>query len=58
MTETRQKCIIADCPAQHRRCGCGYLVAGTRCNHPHQRAEWEQRMVENKEEAIQCSEQD
>lgn len=43
-------CIVADCPAQHRRCGCGYLVAGTPCRNPHQRDEWERKMADKENE--------
>ncbi len=53
MTTEKPECIVADCPAQHRRCGCGYLVAGTRCNHPYQRAEWERE--DQKHEQISTS---
>ena len=37
------QCPVSDCPAQRRKCGCGYLIAGTPCRHPKRREEWERK---------------
>ena len=33
-------CVIADCPAWQRPCGCGFLSAGAPCGHPRMRERW------------------
>ena len=44
------KCPVADCPAQYRDCGCGYLIAETPCRHPDWRDEWKQKKEEQSNE--------
>ncbi len=34
------RCVVDDCPAWRRPCGCGYLSAGTPCRHPRWRDLW------------------
>lgn len=33
-------CICEECPKQHQRVICGWLLAGTPCAHPDWRAVW------------------
>lgn len=57
MTRKEPECIVTDCRAQRRPCGCGYLVAGTPCRNPHRRDEWERVTENQRHEEVQCSEQ-